>query len=77
MAFRTFTDRDGLEWEIRPAARGEWEFSPIRSNPGPRRIVNAPGYEKDPYELSRDELQRLIDSSTSPRKRDVKSPFND
>ena len=77
MAFRKFTDRGGLEWEIRPAQRNQWEFSPVGDNPGPARTVQAPGYERDPYELSREELQRLLDGSSSAAPRTKKSPFVD
>lgn len=75
MGFRRFTDRDKLTWEIRPAGRGEWEFSPVGENTARPRTVQAPGYETDPYELSQEELQRLLDGSGATPVRRVKNPF--
>lgn len=77
MGFRTFSDRDGGKWEIRPVSREEWEFSPIGDNTLPARAVRPPGYEKDPYELSKEELQILFDQSTPRRVRSVRNPFGD
>lgn len=77
MGFRTFTDRDQHQWEIRPVSREEWEFSPHGDNPLPAHTVPPPGYETDPYELSKEELQRLFDQSVPRRMRQVKNPFGD
>lgn len=77
MAHRTFTDRDGLTWEVIARSKAEWEFSPARDNPEPPRTVRPPGYERDPFELSAEELQLLLDSSGPPRARPRKSPFVD
>ncbi len=77
MGFRTFVDRDGHKWEIRPASRDSWEFSPAEDNPERARTVAPPGYETDPYELSKEELQQLLDQSTVQRARQVKNPFGD
>jgi len=59
MGFRAFSDRDGRMWEVRDRSSREWEFSPGPNNPGPARLVAPPGYEKDPFEMSVEELQRL------------------
>lgn len=76
MARRTFADRSGERWEIVPG-RSEWEFNPVEGNPGTGRIGAAPGYETDPYELSVEELQRLLDAA-QPRYRPSRpSPFLD
>ncbi len=77
MAHRTFADSNGSRWEIIPTSRTEWEFTPIEGNPGPARVATPPGYETDPYELSVEELQRLLDSGQSRRKPTGKSPFLD
>lgn len=77
MAFRTFTDRDGIEWQIRPRTKSDWDFEPIGNNPGRARTAPSPGYEKDPYELSKEELQRLLDQAPAPKARANKSPFLD
>ena len=49
----------------------------MAGNPGRARDVASPGYEKDPFEMSIEELQRLLDGSKPPKPRDVKSPFKD
>ena len=77
MGFRRFVDRQGHAWEIRVRGRSEWEFSPVANNPGPARTAAAPGYEADPFELSVEELQRLLDAAPSPRTRAKPSPFTD
>ncbi|HEX9581512.1 MAG TPA: hypothetical protein VF970_10445 [Gemmatimonadales bacterium] len=77
MGFRRFVDREGREWEIRVRGRSEWEFVPVANNPGPGRTATAPGYEGDPFELSAEELQRLLDVAPLPRTRAKPSPFND
>ena len=77
MAFRKFVDRDGNEWEVRPRTKADWEFAPSGNNPGRPRDAPSPGYEKDPFELSREELQKLLDQAPAPRSRNLKSPFGD
>jgi hypothetical protein len=77
MAFRTFVDQSGLQWEVRPQSRDEWELSPTGDNPGPARTVPPPGYETDPYEMSREELLLLLDQSAARTVRKVKNPFGD
>jgi hypothetical protein len=77
MAHRTFSDRKGERWEVVPAGRSEWEFTPIEGNPGPARTASPPGYETDPYELSVEELQGLLDAAVPRRPGKGKSPFLD
>ena len=77
MAFRKFTDRDKQEWEVRPRSRTEWELCPTGGNPGQQRSVPSPSYESDPYELSQEELQGLLDRSSAQTRRGVKNPFGD
>jgi len=77
MSFRKFLDRAGHEWEVRPRTKSDWDLEPVGSNPNPTRSVRSPGYEKDPFELSREELQGLLDASSAPATRSVKSPFKD
>jgi hypothetical protein len=77
MAHRAFTDREGRGWEVRVRSTSEWEFSPLRDNPRPAVSVRPPGYEKDPYEMSVAELQRLLDSAPATPRRERKSPFKD
>jgi len=77
MGFRTFVDRDGHKWEIRPASRDRWDLTPADDNPLPPRTVPPPGYETDPYELSKEELDRLLEQSSVQKARQVKNPFGD
>jgi hypothetical protein len=77
MANRAFADRSGNRWELRTRSRSEWEFEPIEGNPGPARLGAPPGYEADPYELSVEELQRILDAAALRRPPRAKSPFLD
>lgn len=77
MAFRKFVDRDGHTWEVRPRTKSDWDIDPVGTNPHRARMVRSPGYEKDPFELSIEELQRLLDSAKPPAPRATKSPFTD
>jgi hypothetical protein len=77
MALRRFVDSAGRRWEIRPRNRSEWEFEPVEGNPEPARTCSPPGYETDPYELSVEELQRLL-AAAQPRRPPARpSPFLD
>lgn len=77
MGYRRFTDNAGNTWEVRDRSRNEWDYEPVGGNPERPRTVPTPGYEKDPFELSVEELQRLIGSSQPPRTTQKKSPFID
>lgn len=77
MAGRRFVDAAGLRWEVRVRSRSEWEFEPVEGNPGPARFVQPPRYEADPFEMSIEELHRLLASAPPPRPRPKNSPFLD
>jgi len=77
MGDRHFVDRDGRRWEIRVRGKREWSFDPLDDNPGPSRPVTPPGYESDPFELSKEELQKLLDAAPMARARPKSSPFLD
>lgn len=77
MGYRKFVDRSGHEWEIRERSRDEWDLVPLPGNPEQTRTARAPGYESDPFELSVEELQRLLDSAPSAGTRRRSSPFAD
>lgn len=77
MGDRTFTDREGRRWEVRARTRTQWEFTPAPGEPGQARTVPAPSHEADPFELSVEELQRLLDRSDPGGGRQVRSPFKD
>ena len=78
MGYRKFTDRDGRSWEIQDNSRSEWMFAPLPGNPEGRTAVSPPGYDNDPFELSNEELQGLLDATGGPtQRRPKKSPFLD
>ena len=78
MGYRKFTDLDGRSWEIRDNSRSEWMFEPLPGNPKGRTAVSPPGYDNDPFELSNEELQTLLDAAGGPSpRRPKKSPFLD
>ena len=78
MGYRRFIDPQGHEWEVRDLSRSSWEFHPIQGNPGQILHIDPPGYEADPFELSLEELQRLLGKPDgSGRSRPTKSPFKD
>ncbi len=78
MGYRRFVDRDGRAWEVRDVTRSEWELVPDAGNTADRFRVPAPNYEADPFELSAEEVQRLVDKhANTPRRKPPKSPFGD
>ena len=77
MSHRTWTDRRGRRWEIRVRSRSEWVFVPVPGDPGPERAARAPSWQEDPFELSREELQRVFDAAPDPSRPRPPSPFRD
>ena len=78
MADRSFLDQQGRRWEIRVRSKSEWELIPAGDNRERRRFVHPPGYERDPFEMSVEELQRLLDEpDQTGRSKSPKSPFKD
>lgn len=77
MGYRRFTDRDGRAWEVRDRSGSMWQFEPVSGSAGRSVTVPAPGYEKDPFELSEEELQRMLDEVAGTRPPPKKSPFAD
>jgi hypothetical protein len=75
MGYRRFTDRAGRTWEIRDRSASEWEYHPVDGGGAVR--VRAPGYDKDPFELSNEELQKRLDEAGGGPSRARKSPFQD
>ena len=80
MGYRRFTDREGLSWEVRDRSTSEWELHPVSDESLSAVRIAAPGYERDPFEVSVEELQGLLDAARPsgarppPRR---KSPFGD
>ncbi len=77
MSHRTWIDRAGRSWQVRPRSRSEWEFEPLPGNSESARIARAPSWQDDPFELSREELQRLFDAAPHPDRPRPPSPFGD
>ena len=77
MSHRTWIDRAGRSWQIRPKSRSEWEFAPLPGNSESARIARSPSWQDDPFELSREELQRLFDAAPDPNRSRPPSPFGD
>ncbi|HEX5438312.1 MAG TPA: hypothetical protein VFW98_14245 [Gemmatimonadaceae bacterium] len=80
MANRKFIDREGRHWEVRERTRAEWLLEPILDNPSTPRRVKPPAYESDPFELTDQELSRLLEQSSGqpwPQGPPKKSPFLD
>lgn len=78
MGYRRFTDRDGVTWEVRDVSNAEWELVPVSTGRGRAVRVRAPSYESDPFEVSAEELQRLLEAGGSGRERSTrKNPFGD
>jgi hypothetical protein len=78
MGSRNITDQQGRKWEVRERSKSEWELFPVGDNKERMRTVRAPGYERDPFELSIEELQRLLDEpDAAGRSKPTKSPFKD
>lgn len=68
MGYRRFVDREGKGWDVKDVSDAEWRFEPEPGNPAGGVNVPAPGYQKDPFELSAEELQRMLDAA-GPRRR--------
>ncbi len=63
MSFRNFSDRSGARWQVKPRSKGEWNMEPLPGNPAARRIASPPLYATDPFELSEQELQRILEDA--------------
>jgi hypothetical protein len=77
MGYRRFSDRDGNDWEVQDYSNSEWRLLPVFGNRHPSVTVRPPNYESDPFELSTEELQRLLDAAQPPRSTRSKNPFLD
>ena len=77
MSYRKFVDGSGNAWRVRDRSRWEWHFEPEGGNPGPARVARAPGHQDDPFELSNEELQRLLDEAPGATRPRAPNPFKD
>ncbi len=76
---RKFKDRDGTPWIVeRPHASRELIFRPLEGESRDERVAPLPSHTNDPYELSDEELQRIL-ARSRPRFRGPTrpSPFKD
>lgn len=60
MAYRKFRDRDGAGWEVRDESDRRWVLQPLRGNDGAEVRITPPSGVDDPFELSTQELQKLL-----------------
>jgi len=78
MGYRRFTDRDGRTWEVRDVSNAQWELVPVSAPRGSSVRIKAPTHENDPFEVSGEELQRLLDAEQPERGAPArKNPFLD
>ncbi|MEE8521677.1 MAG: hypothetical protein V3U63_08005 [Gemmatimonadota bacterium] len=71
---RKFKDRSGAPWVVeRYHGTPDLVFRPVEGAQAEELTVPAPGHNKDPYELSDEELQRLLERA-QPRYRKPKRP---
>lgn len=71
---RKFVDRSGRTWDVQEThGRRELVFRPTDGTDADQRVAPAPTHTRDPFELSDEEIQRLLDRS-SPRYRKPKGP---
>lgn len=60
MSARRFQDERGRRWEVEVRAKRDWRFEPLRGNPAAARRAVPPLYADDPFELSEQELRRIL-----------------
>jgi len=77
VGYRRFVDGEGGRWEIRIEASGEWRFEPVSGNPRPTSRARPPLYARDPFELSEQELQRILGGARPIERRTAPSPFGE
>lgn len=61
MGYRKFHGPRGEGWEVRDDSRREWRLVPIGSNQEGEKRVTAPTHTDDPFELSEEELQKMLE----------------
>lgn len=75
MGYRRFADGRGGRWEIRIESNGEWRFEPVSGTSRPASRGRPPLYAKDPFELSEQELQRILEGARPVGRAGGASPF--
>ena len=77
VGYRRFTDRGGAAWEVRDMSFTEWQMVPV-GQPGVAVVrVRAPVQERDPFEVSTEELQRMLDAERPRGAPRARNPFKD
>ena len=78
MSNRRFSDGQRKRWEVQVTSKSEWQFKPIGGNNASARRVRPPLYAgDDPFELSEQELQKILGDSTIQPMSSKPSPFGD
>lgn len=63
MSIRIFQDSSGKRWQVKVRSRHQWVLEPVPGNPESPRTVEPPLYAEDPFELSEQELRRILDGA--------------
>jgi len=63
MSVRAFQDASGRRWQVKIRSRHQWILEPLSGNPEAPRTVEPPLYAEDPFELSEQELRRILESA--------------
>lgn len=77
MAHRKFKDRQGRGWQARVESKRRWWLEPLPGNEEARRLATPPTYADDPFELSEQELQRVLKGARPSRGAPGPPPFKD
>jgi hypothetical protein len=77
MSLRNFKDASGGRWQVKIRSRHEWLLDPLPGNPETPRTVEPPLYAEDPFELSEQELRRILDGARKSPASNRPSPFKD
>lgn len=77
MSVRNFKDTSGRRWQVKIRSRREWLLEPLPGNPETSRTVEPPLYAEDPFELSEQELQRILAGARESPSPNRPSPFKD
>ena len=78
MSYRKFFDEEGRRWEVRAVSKSDWRFDPIVGNTDrPRRGVPPLYAGDDPFELSQEDLRKLLAEASPMSGAPKKSPFKD
>jgi len=78
VSYRRFFDREGERWEVRAVSKSDWRFDPVAGPPSRPRRGAPPLYAgDDPFELSQEDLQRILEAASPMAAAPKKSPFKD